>query len=76
MDYLQTACRFLWNNRTASLGVLQIICSQLATSGLVADKTVKWVMLVSGIATGLVGLMNTVAARRAASLNIPSGDAS
>jgi hypothetical protein len=75
MDYLQTAGRFLWNNRTASLGVLQIICSQLATSGLLADKTVKWAMLVSGIATGLVGLMNTIAARRAANLNIPSGEA-
>ena len=60
-----TALTFLWNNRTATLGVLQIILSQVATSGLTSDHTTQWLMLGTGIATGLVGLMNTISARRA-----------
>jgi F0F1-type ATP synthase membrane subunit c/vacuolar-type H+-ATPase subunit K len=62
-----SALTFLWNHRTASLGVIQIIFSQIATSGLVGDHTTKWLMLGTGIATGLVGLMNTIAQRRATS---------
>lgn len=60
------ALLFLWSHRTSVLGVLQIATSQLATSGLLADKSVKWCMLLSGIATGVVGLTNTLSARRAA----------
>jgi hypothetical protein len=67
-----TALQFLWNNRTAALGVLQIILSQIAVSGLTSDHTTKWLMLGTGIATGLVGLMNTLAAKRAAAAQEPA----
>lgn len=60
-----TALAFIWNHRTATLGVLQIILSQIAVSGLTSDHTTKWLMLGTGIATGLVGLMNTLAQKRA-----------
>lgn len=50
---------FLWENRTKTLGVLQIIVSQIATAGVLSDSSVKWFMLSSGILTGLVGFANS-----------------
>jgi hypothetical protein len=67
-----TALLFLWRNRTAALGVLQIILSQIAVSGLTSDHATKWLMLGTGIATGLVGLMNTIAAKRAQAAQEPT----
>ncbi len=54
-----TALLYLWRHRTKTLGVLQIIVSQIATAGVLSDASVKWFMLTSGILTGLVGFANT-----------------
>ena len=54
-----SALLFLWSHRTKTLGVLQIIVSQVATAGVLADSSVKWWMMSSGILTALVGFANT-----------------
>ncbi len=54
-----TALLYLWRHRTKTLGVLQIIVSQFATAGVLQDSSVKWLMLSSGILTGLVGFANS-----------------
>lgn len=61
------ALALLWNNRTLVMGALQIICSQMATSGLLADASVKWLMLGSGILTALIALFNGAKLRKEAS---------
>ncbi len=58
--------KYLWDNRTLVMGALQIICSQFATSGLLADTSVKWLMLGSGILTALIALFNSAKLRREA----------
>lgn len=47
-----------------TMSVMQIIISQVATSGLVGDYAVKWCMLGTGILTGLIALHNTLKARK------------
>lgn len=56
MNVLET----IWNNRTMTMSVTQIVLSQLATSGLVGDYAVKWCMLGTGILTGLIALHNKI----------------
>lgn len=56
---------FVWNNRTMTMSVVQIILSQLATSTLISDHAVKWCMLGTGILTGLIALHNKVQEIRA-----------
>lgn len=50
---------FVWEHRTKTLGILQIIVSQIATAGVLSDASVKWFMLSSGILTGIVGFINS-----------------
>jgi hypothetical protein len=54
------ALLFIWNNRTMTMSVTQIVLSQLATSTLISDYAVKWCMLGTGILTGLIALHNKV----------------
>lgn len=56
---------FIWNNRTMTMSVAQIVLSQLATSGLLGDYAVKWCMLGTGILTGLIALHNKIREIRA-----------
>jgi len=56
----------IWNNRTMAMAVTQIVLSQMATSGLFGDYTVKWLMLGTGILTGLIALHNKLSEIRAA----------
>lgn len=68
MNVLET----IWNNRTMTMSVTQIVLSQLATSGLVGDYAVKWCMLGTGILTGLIALhnkLNEIRANRAQETN-------
>ena len=55
----------LWNNRTMVMSVTQIVLSQMATSGLFGDYVVKWLMLGTGILTGLIALHNKIKEIRA-----------
>lgn len=57
---------FIWNNRTMTMAVMQIVLSQMATSGLFGDYAVKWLMLSTGILTGLIALHNKVREIKAA----------
>ncbi len=54
-----SALLYLWRHRTKTLGVLQIIVSQIATAGVLADSSVKYWMLAGGILTSLVGFANS-----------------
>ncbi len=60
-----TLITLLWNNRTMCMSVVQIILSQLATSGLLDDHSIKWCMLGTGILTGLIALGNKLKEVRA-----------
>lgn len=66
-----SALTLLWNNRTMVMSVVQLTAASLATSGLLADKSVKWCMFVSGLLTGFIALHNTLKARAAAQENQP-----
>lgn len=56
---MKTALLFVWEHRTKTLGILQIIVSQIATAGVLSDASVKWWMMISGILTALVGFFNS-----------------
>lgn len=56
---------FIWNNRTMTMSVAQIVLSQVATSGLIGDHAVKWCMLGTGILTGLIAMHNKIQEIRA-----------
>lgn len=62
---------FLWNNRTMSMAVTQIVLSQFATSDLISEKATKWCLLGTGILTGLIALHNKISEVRAEKANTP-----
>lgn len=50
---------YLWERRTTVLGYLQIILGVLATSqGMLSEPAVRWVVLINGIVTAVLGHYN------------------
>jgi hypothetical protein len=62
---MKAAWLFLWRNRTMTMAVTQITLSEIARSGLVADKAQSWCLLGTGILTGCIALHNKIAEVRA-----------
>lgn len=51
--------KYLWERRTTALGYLQIILGVLVTSqDMLSESTLKWVVLVNGIVTAVLGHYN------------------
>lgn len=59
--------KYLWDRRTTVLGYLGIILGVLATAqDLLSDTALKWVLLVNGIVTAVLGHYNNSRIRAAA----------
>lgn len=59
--------RYLWDNRTTALGYLQIILGVLVTSqDMLSASALKWVVLINGIVTAVLGHYNNSRIRAAA----------
>lgn len=59
--------RYLWDNRTTALGYIGIVLGVLATAqDLLSDTALKWVLLVNGIVTAVLGHYNNSRIRAAA----------
>lgn len=56
---MKTILRYLWDNRTTALGYVGIILGVLATAqDLLSDTALKWVLLINGIVTAVLGHYN------------------
>lgn len=56
---MKTTLQYLWDNRTTALGYVGIILGVLATAqNLLSDTALKWVLLINGIVTAVLGHYN------------------
>lgn len=64
---MESIFRYLWDNRTTVLGYVGIVLGVLATAqDLLSDTALKWVLLINGIVTAVLGHYNNSRLRAAA----------
>lgn len=58
---------YLWDSRTTLFGYLQVVLGVVAaTDGVLAPRTLKWIILGNGILTACLGHFNNLQLRKAA----------
>lgn len=65
MELLKKALSFVWENRTKTLGFIQVTVAAIASqNGLFDANTLKWYIFVNGLLTSWVGFFNSAKTRQ------------